>query len=31
MIYIDKQGEPEWLAEFKKKYPKATYDSKGIW
>lgn len=28
MIYIDKQEEPGWLAEFKKKHPKATYDSK---
>lgn len=28
MIYIDKREDPEWFAEFKKKYPKATYDSK---
>lgn len=28
MIYIDKREEPEWFTEFKKKYPKATYDSK---
>ena len=30
MIYIDKHQEPEWFVEFKKKYPKATYDSKEI-
>lgn len=28
MIYIEKHGEPEWLNEFKRKNPKATYDSK---
>lgn len=28
MIYINKGEEPEWLREFKKKFPKATYDSK---
>ena len=28
MIYIDKHEEPVWLTEFKKKYPRATYDSK---
>lgn len=27
MIYIQKEEEPEWLKEFKKKYPRANYDS----
>ena len=27
MIYIQKGEEPEWLKEFKKKYPHANYDS----
>lgn len=30
MIFIDKQEEPEWLKEFKRKNPKATYDSKNF-
>lgn len=28
MIYINKHEEPDWLTEFKRKHPKATYDSK---
>lgn len=27
MIYINKQTEPEWLSEFKRKNANATYDS----
>ena len=27
MLYIKKLDEPEWLNEFKRKNPKATYDS----
>lgn len=30
MIYIEKNEEPAWLAEYKKHYPTATYDSESF-